>query len=153
SQKLEAIGLLAGGIAHDFNNLLTGVVGFLELGLEQLGSATPANAKPRRFVSEARRAANRAVELTRQLLTFSRRTKATPKVIDLNECIERTASMVKRVIGETIDLKLDLVPGSCQVRADADELEQAVVNLAINARDAMARGGTLHIDTHRYAVS
>lgn len=151
SQKLEAIGLLAGGVAHDYNNLLTGVIGFLELALDRLPEE-PELDRVRKFMSEARRAANRSVDLTRQLLTFSRRQQGSPRVMDLNEAVERSSGMVQRLLGETIKLKVELEADGCPINCDSAQLEQVVMNLAINARDAMPRGGTLSVTTRRYVA-
>ncbi len=151
SQKLEAIGLLAGGVAHDYNNILTGVIGFLELALEKLPQE-PRLERVRKFVTEARRAANRSVELTRQLLTFSRRSPGSPALMDLNESVERAATMVQRLVGEPVKIEVSLAREGCPVHGDAGQLEQVLMNLAINARDAMPRGGTLKISTERYVA-
>src|SRR5262249_15126206 len=145
------IGVLAGGVAHDYNNLLTGVIGFLELALEKLPQE-PSVEKIRKYLSEARRAASRSAELTRQLLTFSRRQPATPKLMDLNESVEKTATMVQRLVGETVRVNVSLAKDGCPIQGDAGQLEQVIMNLVINARDAMPRGGELSISTERYSA-
>jgi two-component system cell cycle sensor histidine kinase/response regulator CckA len=143
SQKLEAIGQLAGGLAHDFNNLLTVIVGYSRLLEEQFDEADPRRAD----LEEIERAGERAAGLTRQLLAFSRRQILQPVLIDLNDLIRETTRMLGRLIGEHIDLTLDLAPDLSSVKADPGQLEQILVNLAVNARDAMEQGGKLIITT------
>jgi len=133
SQKMEAIGQLAGGIAHDFNNLLTGILGYGELVLEQLGKDHPVSAD----VIEMNRAGQSAAALTRQLLTFSRRQVVQREVLDINAVLSHVHKMLQRLIGDSIELVLELGPGLRGIEADASQLEQVVVNLAVNARDAM----------------
>ena len=143
SQKMEAIGRLAGGIAHDFNNLLMVISGYSEFLLERLGP-DPALRGPAKEISAA---AERATSLTRQLLAFSRKQMLTPKVLDLNAVITENLKMLTRLIGEDIDLVM--IPGSelGAVKADPGQIEQVILNLAVNARDAMPRGGKLTIET------
>ena len=141
--RLEAVGVLAGGVAHDFNNLLTSVLGHAELILGDVRGDDPI----RPDLEEIRRAAHRAAELTRQLLAFSRRQVVAPRVVDFNQVIDGVATMLRRLLGEDITLDLDLARDLAPVFADAAQLEQVVVNLAANARDAMPKGGRLTIRT------
>jgi len=141
--KMEAVGRLAGGIAHDFNNLLTAIIGSADLLLEDLDPASPA----RGDVAEIRRAGERAAQLTRQLLAFSRKQPLTPRVIDVNALVADMDRLLRRLIGEDIELRTVLTPDLGAVQADAGQLEQVIMNLAVNARDAMPRGGKLTIET------
>jgi two-component system, cell cycle sensor histidine kinase and response regulator CckA len=143
AQRLEAIGQLAGGIAHDFNNLLSIVLGYSGTIATELPPDHPVQAD----VEEIRRAGERAAELTRQLLAFGRRQVLEPRVLDLNEVIVRVDRMIGRVIGE--DIELVTVPGDglWQCKVDPGQIEQVILNLVINARDAMPNGGTLTIET------
>ncbi len=143
AQKMETAGRLAGGIAHDFNNLLTAILGFTDFLLSDL----PAGDPHRGDVEEIRRAATRAANLTRQLLAFSRRQVLRPKVLDLNSVVRATEKMLRRLIGEDINLTPKLAESLGRVRADAGQIEQVILNLAVNARDAMPRGGDLVIQT------
>jgi signal transduction histidine kinase len=143
SQKMEAIGRLAGGIAHDFNNLLTVITGFSALLQHQL---QPDSASWR-TVEEIRQAADRAAGLTRQLLAFSRRQVLQPRVLDLNTVIEQMQQLLQRLLGENVTLVTTLAPDLGLVRADPGQVDQVIVNLAVNARDAMAGGGRLIIET------
>ncbi len=143
SQKLEAVGRLAGGIAHDFNNLLTVISGRCEI----LRSRVPGNAAATAEIDLIRDAGERAAALTHQLLAFSRRQVLAPKVLDLNSSIASLLPMLQRLIGEDIDLKHGAGPGLGRVKADPGQIEQVIMNLAVNARDAMADGGTLIIET------
>jgi two-component system cell cycle sensor histidine kinase/response regulator CckA len=143
SQKMEAVGRLAGGIAHDFNNLLTVISGNCELAQFILDPSAPA----RENVDEIRNAATRAAALTRQLLAFSRRQIMEFKVIDLNAVLRDLEGMLRRMIGEDIDLQLSLADDLASVKADPAQIEQVVLNLAVNARDAMPAGGRLTIET------
>lgn len=143
AQKMEAVGRLAGGIAHDFNNLLTAITSNAEFALAGLARGTPQHAE----VEEIRRAAERAAALTRQLLAFSRRQVMQPKVLDLNTVIADAERMFRRLIGEHIELITTLDPTIAMVTADPGQLEQVLLNLVVNARDAMPNGGTLSIDT------
>jgi PAS domain S-box-containing protein len=143
AQKMESVGQLAGGVAHDFNNILTGISGYTELALERLDTASPM----REDLAEVLRLAKRAAELTRQLLAFSRRQTLQPQVLNINDMIADTAKMLKRVLSEDIDLHFAPAPDLGNVRADPMQMEQVLMNLAINARDAMPAGGKLTIET------
>lgn len=143
SQKLEAIGILAGGMAHDFNNMLTAINGYSDLILRKISEDDPI----RRNVEEIRKAGERSAELTRQLLAFSRRQIMQPKVVDLNETIDETTSLLRRLIGEDITIEKKLADDLWRIEADPGQLAQVLMNLAINARDAMPNGGTLMIET------
>jgi two-component system cell cycle sensor histidine kinase/response regulator CckA len=143
AQKMEAIGRLAGGVAHDFNNLLTAILGYCEL---LLGDGTK-NASIRDDLEEIQKAGTRAASLTRQLLAFSRKEIIEPRVLDMNEIVTDMKSMLARLIGENIQVKLQLRPGLLPVKADRGQIEQIVMNLAVNARDAMPRGGVLVFST------
>lgn len=148
AQKMDAVGRLAGGIAHDFNNLLTAVQGYAELLLKALGDS-PLRAD----VEEIYRAAERAAVLTRQLLAFSRRQILQPETLDLNARVLEMSRMLGRLIGEHIAIDLHLSSDAWTVRADAAQLEQAIVNLGVNARDAMPDGGRLAIETSNCELS
>jgi len=143
SQKMEAVGRLAGGIAHDFNNLLMVISGYSEFLLERLG-AEPHLRGP---AQEIARAAERASSLTRQLLAFSRKQMLAPRIVNLNDVATENSKMLTRMIGEDIDLVLVPSPNLWPVRADAGQIEQVIMNLAVNARDAMPSGGKLTIET------
>jgi PAS domain S-box-containing protein len=143
AQKMEAIGRLAGGVAHDFNNILTAIGGYTDLLLADLAP----DDKRRRDVEEIHRAADRAAALTHQLLAFSRRQVLQPKVISLNALVPDIEKMLRRLIGEDILFATVLHPKAGNVRADPGQLEQVIVNLAVNARDAMPKGGRLTIET------
>jgi two-component system cell cycle sensor histidine kinase/response regulator CckA len=144
-QKMEAIGRLAGGVAHDFNNLLTVILGNVHL----LRQAPPSTPESPGLIEDIREASNRAAGLVRQLLTFSRRQPSCPEVIDLNEVVSGTVGLLRRLLGEKVVVQSRLSPEAVQVRADRGQLEQVVMNLAVNARDAMPDGGTLTITTDR----
>src|SRR5438067_3721291 len=143
AQKMEAVGRLAGGIAHDFNNILTAITGHADLLLEDLGHHDPRRAD----VDEIRRSAERAAGLTRQLLAFSRQQVLQPKVVDLNALVLDMDKLLRRLIGEDVELATVLDPTLGHVTADPGQLEQVIVNLAVNARDAMPQGGKLTLET------
>jgi len=143
AQRLEAVGQLAGGVAHDFNNLLTVILGNVELMLKDLPPDDPQQS----HADEISKAANRAAGLTRQLLAFSRKQMMIPKVLDLNIVIEEMAGMLRGLMGENIEVGFDLYPALSNVEVDPTQIEMALVNLALNARDAMPDGGRLVIET------
>ena len=143
SQKMEAIGSLAGGVAHDFNNLLTAIIGYSNLLLQQMPQEHPHHSK----ISQIYEAAERAAGLTKQLLAFSRKQVLDVKILDLNSVIENISSMLRRMIGEHIELITVLRPSLGKIRGDASQIEQILMNLAVNARDSMADGGTLTMET------
>jgi len=143
AQKMEAVGRLAGGIAHDFNNLLTAIIGTTALVLEDLGLESRA----RLDIQEIEKAAKRAAGLTRQLLIFSRQQVLEPRALDLNALVGNLEKMLHRLIGEDIELRTKPAALLGAVRADPGQLEQAIVNLVVNARDAMPKGGRLTIET------
>jgi PAS domain S-box-containing protein len=145
AQKMEAVGRLAGGIAHDFNNLLCIITGYTEMALSQLSGGTPLH----NFLIEINKAGNRAATLTRQLLAFSRKSLLTPKVLDLDVLIRDAGTMLRRLIGEDIELAMIFEPNLPAVKADPNQLEQVLMNLAVNARDAMPQGGRLEVRTAR----
>jgi two-component system cell cycle sensor histidine kinase/response regulator CckA len=143
AQKMEAIGNLAGGIAHDFNNLLTGMIGHLKFVQRKLEPGT----QVRSDVDEVERAARRAASLTSQLLSYARRQMVTPTVVDVNAAVQAIEPMLHRSLGETIGVHVEVSDAVAPVRVDAGQLEQVIVNLAVNARDAMPGGGRLTIAT------
>ena len=143
SQKMEAIGRLAGGIAHDFNNLLTVIVGYSELITAEL----PPDSRLCADVGEIQRAASSAESLTRQLLIFSRKDVVQPKVIDLNEIVDRIDRMLRRIVGEDIGFVVRLARDLGHIKADPGQIEQVIMNLVVNARDAMPSGGTITVET------
>jgi two-component system cell cycle sensor histidine kinase/response regulator CckA len=143
SQKMEAIGLLAGGVAHDFNNLLTIITGYSQLILNNLGPSD----NNRHSAEQILKAGERAAALTRQLLAFSRRQVLQPKVLDLNRLVTSLSTMLRRLIGEDVDLRVELGSDLGRVSADPSQIEQVLMNLVINSRDAMPQGGALTIET------
>ncbi len=143
SQKMEAIGRLAGGVAHDFNNLLTVITGYGQIVLERLPPTDPA----RELISEITKAGDRAAALTRQLLVFSRRQMITPRILDLNAVITDAGMMLRRLIGEDVELVYASDAGIWPVKADAGQIEQALMNLVVNARDALPHGGKITVET------
>jgi hypothetical protein len=148
AQKMEALGLLTGGVAHDFNNLLTIITGYSQLILGKLGESDPNRHSAEQIV----KAAERAGELTGRLLVFSRRRAMQARVLDLNLVISSLGTMVQRLIGEDIELRLDLTADPGSIHADAGRMEQVLLNLAANSRDAMPHGGTLTIRTANVTV-
>lgn len=143
SQKMEAVGRLAGGVAHDFNNLLTVINGYSEIIL----ASSDDHGATRSMLEEVHKAGKRAADLTRQLLAFSRQQILQPKVIDLNDVVAELAKMLRRMIGEDVELVIVPGPRLARVKADPGQIEQVIMNLAINARDAMPTGGRLTIET------
>jgi PAS domain S-box-containing protein len=143
AQKMESIGRLAGGVAHDFNNLLTVINGYSQLLMDQMGH----DETLRSGLEAILQAGGRAAGLTRQLLIFSRKHALQPKVLNLNQVVAGLEPMLRRVIGEPINVVMALAPSPGSVRADAGQIEQAILNLAVNSRDAMPEGGTLLIET------
>jgi PAS domain S-box-containing protein len=149
SQRLEAVGRLAGGVAHDFNNLLMVITGYSEMLLDSMHPGDPA----RDDLEQVAKAARRATDLTHQLLAFSRRQAARPQVINLNVLIQDMDRMLRRVLGEEIELFNDLAPVLKTVRVDPGQMEQVILNIAVNARDAMPNGGKLTIETAGLVVT
>ena len=143
SRKLETLGSLAGGIAHDFNNLLSPIIGYAELGMERLPPSDPLYAD----LAQILKAADQATDLTRQILAFSRKQMLEVRILDLNDLIREFEGMLRRLIGEAIVVQTLLSPLPALIRADKGQIEQVVLNMAINARDAMPEGGTLKIET------
>ena len=149
AQKMEAVGRLAGGVAHDFNNLLTVINGFSQVVLDLLGSDDPS----RPLIEEIGKAGDRAAALTRQLLAFSRQQVVIPRVLDLNAIIAGTDQMIVRLIGEDILVRTELASDLWPVKIDAGQVEQVLMNLVVNARDAMPTGGRLNIESWNVAQS
>jgi signal transduction histidine kinase len=143
AQKMEAIGRLAGGVSHDFNNLLTSIMGYTELALLALHPSDPV----RSDLEGIQRTAERAAGLTRQLLAFARKQVINPTVLNLNDLILNVDKILRRLIGEDIELVTLAAPDLGQIKADSGQLEQVLLNLAVNARDAMPNGGKLTIKT------
>ncbi len=148
SQKMEAVGRLAGGVAHDFNNLLTAIIGYAEL----IATRTGTNSLAKQNAELIRKAGEQAAALTRQLLAFSRKQILQPKVIDLNALVLEMEKLLRRVIGERFDLQSQPDARNGRVKADPSQLEQVVLNLGVNARDAMPRGGKLIIRTENVTL-
>ena len=148
SQKMEAVGRLAGGIAHDFNNMLTAVKAYTEFLLEDLET----DDARRTDVQEIAKAADRAASLTRQLLAFSRKQVLQPRPLDLNEVVEGMEKMLRRLIGEDLHIETRLESDLRLVEADPSQIEQVIMNLAVNSRDAMPHGGVLTIETHNVSL-
>jgi len=144
AQKMEAVGQLAGGVAHDFNNLLTAISGYTELALSRVESEDPME----ELLEPVSKAAERAADLTRQLLAFSRKQPLSLEEQDLNTIIREMSGMLERLIGEDVELVVDLGEEAEAIEADRTQMEQVVMNLAVNARDAMPEGGRLTISTH-----
>jgi nitrogen-specific signal transduction histidine kinase len=142
SQKMEAMGMLAGGIAHDFNNLLTIIAGYSQM-LQSSGQLK--TERDRTALEQVLKACQRAADLTAQLLSFSRRQNAQPKVVDVGLIVNQTADMLRRLIGEDIELEIQAAPETGRTYADAGQVQQLLLNLAINSRDAMPEGGVLSI--------
>jgi PAS domain S-box-containing protein len=149
SQKMEAIGRLAGGIAHDFNNLLTVVAGYTDVILGEISTTHP----HRPALEQVRRAGERAAALTRQLLLFTRRQVVEARVVDLNAIVRELDRMLRRLIGEDLELDIRTIPEPCPIKTDPGQIEQVLMNLAVNARDAMPQGGRLVIETAQLSVS
>jgi signal transduction histidine kinase/CheY-like chemotaxis protein len=143
SQKMEAVGRLAGGVAHDFNNLLTAVSGYAVLIQSRFEAPDPI----RTYADEILTSSDRAAQLTRQLLAFGRRQVLQPRVLDLNDVVRGMEGLLRRLVGEHIDLGTSLDPRLGSVRADQGQIEQVIMNLAVNARDVMPNGGKLTIET------
>jgi two-component system cell cycle sensor histidine kinase/response regulator CckA len=143
SQKMEAIGNLAGGIAHDFNNLLTGIIGYVTFAQRRLEPGTPVRAD----IDQVERAARRAAALTSQLLSYARRQMVVPTLVDMNAAVTAMEPMLRRLLGEDVEVAIEPEPALWNVRVDAGQLEQVILNLAANARDAMPDGGSLTIRT------
>ncbi len=148
AQKFEAIGQLAGGIAHDFNNMIGAILGWVDLGIDE----TDADSRQHRHFQKVRHQAERAAALTRQLLAFARRQILEPRNVDLNQTTIETLSLLEKVIGSNIEIKANLAPDLAVVGADPTQVEQVLMNLCINARDAMPNGGSLIIDTSNIAL-
>ena len=148
AQKMEAVGHLAGGVAHDFNNLLTAIMGHCQLGM----LAGDTGAMPESNLREIQRAAERGADLVRRLMTFSRRQAAQAKVVDLNGLVKNTTELLQSLIGEDIELVVSPRPDIGMAKADPGQMEMVLVNLAVNARDAMPDGGTLTVETANVEV-
>ncbi|MBN2564127.1 MAG: PAS domain S-box protein, partial [Candidatus Eisenbacteria bacterium] len=149
AQKMEAVGNLAGGVAHDFNNLLTAITGYAELALARIDQNDPAHAD----IGQIRKAAAQAASLTSQLLAFSRQTPLLPKVISVNEVVSGLDKMMRRLIGEDVELVTDLAADLSRIKADATQIQQVLMNLIINGRDAMPGGGRLTLETRNVTLT
>ncbi|WP_205743376.1 PAS domain-containing protein [Geobacter sp. FeAm09] len=143
AQKMESVGRLAGGVAHDFNNLLTVILGYTQMGITELGPAHPLQAN----LEEIRKAAQKSADLTQQLLAFARKQTIAPKVLNVNEAVENTLKMLRRLIGEDINLAWKPAAGLWPVRVDPSQIDQILANLCVNARDAIADVGRITIET------
>lgn len=148
SQKMQAVGQLAGGVAHDFNNLLTAMIGFCDLLLMRHPAGDPSFAD----IMQIKQNANRAANLVRQLLAFSRRQTLQPKVLDMTDVLAELSNLIRRLIGENIELNMIHGRDLGMVKADQGQLEQVIINLAVNARDAMPEGGSLTIRTSEVEI-
>ena len=143
AQRLEAVGRLTSGVAHDFNNLLTAILGYAQLAQMKLGAAHPQHTHLQQIIS----AAERAEKLTRQLLNFSRQESTGPQTFDLNLVVKETGYLLRRLIGEDVSLRMRLASDGVLIRADSGEVAQLIVHLAMNAREAMPKGGELWVNT------
>jgi PAS domain S-box-containing protein len=148
SQKMEAVGRLAGGVAHDFNNLLTVINGYCAMALQLKNEVQPV----RKNIEEIQKAADRAASLTSQLLAFSRKQVLQPRVLQLNDVVQGMDKMLRRLIGEDVELSTTFDPALGNVKADPGQIEQVIMNLAVNARDAMPRGGKLTVSTANITI-
>ncbi len=149
AQKMEAIGKLAGGVAHDFNNLLTAIMGYSELLLVKMGQKNPY----KEIILEIKSAGERAASLTQQLLAFSRKQMLKPRSVNINRIVSSMGKMLKRIIGEDIQLTSQLEPHPLKIKADPGQLEQIILNLSVNAVDAMSTGGILTIKTENTTIT
>jgi PAS domain S-box-containing protein len=149
SQKMEAVGQLAGGVAHNFNNMLTAIIGYSELASESLGPDHPAWRDLRSVINSAQRVAT----LTQQLLAFSRPQQINPQLLDLNQVIFNMTPIIRQAMGETIEVVTALAPNLGQIKADSGQMEQMLLNLCLNARDAMPQGGLLTIETSQVTLT
>ena len=149
SEKMEAVGRLAGAVAHDFNNLLTAIFGYSELLISKLEVDSEAH----EAATEILRAGQRAADLTRQLLAFGRKQKLRSEILDINETVSEIANMLRRLIGAQIDFRVQLEPGIGAIHADTTQLEHVIMNLAVNARDAMRGRGVLEISTREVELA
>lgn len=143
AQKMEAVGKMAGGLAHDFNNLLTVIMGYAQVLLGEIPPGHPLRSN----IEEMQNAGDRAATLIRQLLTFSRKQPSEPKILSIHSVVTNFESMVRRLIGEDLELRIRLSPQDLRIKADPAQIEQVLMNLVINARDAMPKGGSLTIET------
>lgn len=143
ARKMEAVGTLTGGVARDFNNILTSIIGCSEL----LPMTVPEEKATRSYLDQILASAKRAASLTQNLLAFSRKQVMSPKPVDLNRIIGNVGKMLHRLIGEELEMRISLLDQELFVMADADQIEQVLMNLAVNARDAMRAGGVLHLTT------
>jgi PAS domain S-box-containing protein len=143
AQKMEAVGRLAGGVAHDFNNLLTSILGFVDMALAE----TEPESDVAEYLEEVRKAGTRASTLTQQLLAYSRKQILAPRVVDLNESVTELDKMLRRLLGEDLEFRTRLEPDLCKIKADPGQVQQVIMNLALNARDAMPGGGSLLLET------